>query len=106
MPPDYEPPRGAKAEDALRGTEPFVLQSDGLGWLYVPRGLKGGPMPAHYEPGESPFDNPLYPQNANPARQRIDRPGKRYPPSRAAPGPRVHPFVVTTAPPTAHQPAG
>jgi formate dehydrogenase major subunit len=106
MAPDYEPPPGARAEDALRGTEPFVLQSDGLGWLYVPRGLKDGPMPAHYEPEESPFDNPLYPQNANPARQRIDRPGNRYAPSGAAPGSRVYPFVVTTYRLTEHHTAG
>jgi formate dehydrogenase major subunit len=106
MPPDYEPPPGARAEDALRGTEPFVLQSDGLGWLYVPRGLKDGPMPAHYEPEESPFDNPLYPQSANPARQRIDRPGNRYAPSGAAPGSRVYPFVVTTYRLTEHHTAG
>jgi formate dehydrogenase major subunit len=106
MPPDYEPPPGAKAEDALRGSEPFVLQSDGLGWLYVPRGLKDGPMPTHYEPEESPFDNPLYHQNSNPARQRIDRPGNRYAPSGATPGSRVYPFVTTTYRLTEHHTAG
>src|SRR5205823_5002533 len=106
MPPDYEPPPGARAEDALGGTEPFVLQSDGLGWLYVPRGLKDGPMPTHYEPEESPFDNPLYPQRANPARQRIDRPGNRYAPAGAAPGSGVYPFVVTTYRLTEHHTAG
>jgi formate dehydrogenase major subunit len=106
MPPDYEPPPGAKAEDALRGTEPFVLQSDGLGWLYVPRGLKDGPMPTHYEPEESPFDNPLYHQNANPVRQRVDRPGNRYAPSGSSPGSRVYPFVFTTYRLTEHHTAG
>jgi formate dehydrogenase major subunit len=106
MPPDYEPPPGARAEDALRGSEPFVLQSDGLGWLYVPRGLKDGPMPAHYEPEESPFGNPLYHQDSNPARQRIDRPGNRYAPSGRSPGSRVYPFVATTYRLTEHHTAG
>ena len=106
MPPDYEPPPGARAEDALGGTEPFVLQSDGLGWLYVPRGLKDGPMPTHYEPEESPFGNPLYHQDANPARQRFGRPGNRYAPSGATPGSRVYPFVVTTYRLTEHHTAG
>src|SRR5581483_5818083 len=54
-PPDYVPPEGAKAEDALSGTEPFVMQSDGKGWLYAPSGLVDGPMPTHYEPQESPL---------------------------------------------------
>ncbi len=106
MPPDYEPPPGARAEDALRGTEPFILQSDGLGWLYVPRGLKDGPLPAHYEPEESPVDNPLYGQNANPARQRIDRRGNRYAPSGSSPGSAVYPFVTTTYRLTEHHTAG
>jgi formate dehydrogenase major subunit len=106
MPPDYEPVPGAKAEDALRGTEPFVLQSDGLGWLYVPRGLKDGPMPAHYEPEESPFANPLYREAANPGRQRFDRPGNRYAPSGSSPGSRVYPFVATTYRLTEHHTAG
>src|SRR6266852_1255769 len=106
MPPDYEPPPGARAEDALRGTEPFILQSDGLGWLYVPRGLKDGPLPAHYEPEESPVDNPLYGQNANPVRQRIDRRGNRYAPSGSSPGAGVYPFVTTTYRLTEHHTAG
>ncbi|MEA2587774.1 MAG: formate dehydrogenase major subunit [Actinomycetota bacterium] len=106
MPPDYEPPPGAKAEDALRGSEPFVLQSDGVGWLYVPRGLKDGPMPVHYEPEESPFGNALYRQDANPVRQRFDRPGNRYAPSGATPGSRVYPFVFTTYRLTEHHTAG
>src|SRR3989475_10579641 len=106
MPPDYEPPPAARAEDALRGTEPFVMRSDGLGWLYVPRGLKDGPMPTHYEPEESPFGNPLYHQDANPARQRIARPGNRYAPSGTTPGSGVYPFVVTTYRLTEHHTAG
>ena len=72
--PDYIPPEGATAEDALRGDEPFIMQGDGKGWLYVPSGLTDGPLPTHYEPQESPFSNPLYEQQANPARQQFAPP--------------------------------
>src|SRR5690606_22343365 len=33
-PPSYRPPRGARAQDALAGSAPFVMQADGLGWLF------------------------------------------------------------------------
>jgi formate dehydrogenase major subunit len=52
---------------AIAGTNPFIMKTDGLGWLYAPVGLKDGPLPAHYEPVESPVGNVLYPmQNCNP----------------------------------------
>ncbi|HLI55948.1 MAG TPA: molybdopterin dinucleotide binding domain-containing protein, partial [Actinomycetota bacterium] len=106
MAPDYHPPEGATAEDALSGTDPFVMQADGLGWLFVPHGLADGPLPTHYEPDESPFDNRLYRQRANPARQRFDRPGNRYAPVGAEPGAEVYPFPVTTYRLTEHHTAG
>ena len=106
MAPTYQPPAGATAEDALRGTDPFVMQADGLGWLYVPHGLSDGPLPAHYEPEESPFHNPLYAQQANPARQRFDRVGNRYAPSGQEPGSSVYPYVTTTYRLTEHHTAG
>ena len=31
------------------------MHPDGVGWLWVPSGLKDGPLPAHYEPRESPL---------------------------------------------------
>jgi len=69
MAPDYRPPPGASAEQALRGDAPFVMQADGKGWLYAPAGIKDGPFPTHYEPHESPVANLLYAQQANPVRQ-------------------------------------
>ena len=42
-PPDYEPPAGAEGEDALAGDKPFILHPDGLGWIWVPAGLKDCP---------------------------------------------------------------
>jgi formate dehydrogenase major subunit len=65
-PPDYQPPSGATGMAAIAGTQPFITKCDGLGWLYSP-GIKDGPLPAHYEPVESPVGNLLYPRhNVNP----------------------------------------
>jgi len=77
-PPDYRPPEGAIAQDALAGVDPFIMQSDGKAWLFAPAGLADGPLPAHYEPFESPVDNPLYVQQHNPARQTYEHPANRY----------------------------
>jgi formate dehydrogenase major subunit len=106
MPPDYDPPEGAEAEKALSGSKPFIMQADGNGWLYVPNGLADGPLPAHYEPHESPFPNQLYGQQANPVRQVFDRPGNRYNPSHGRPGTEAYPYVITTYRLTEHHTAG
>ena len=52
--------------DALSGSDPFIMKPDGVGWLYVPSGLVDGPLPAHYEPAESPVVNALYRQQSSP----------------------------------------
>ncbi|TDE25142.1 formate dehydrogenase [Nonomuraea mesophila] len=100
-PPGYVPPEGAHAQDALAGTDPFIMQSDGKGWLYVPAGLVDGPLPAHYEPHESPVANPLYAQQANPARRTYHRPESPY----NVPDGRF-PYVLTTYRLTEHHTAG
>jgi formate dehydrogenase major subunit len=105
-PPDYVPPEGAEAEDAIRGDHPFVLQADGNGWLYVPSGLADGPLPTHYEPHESPFENLLYGQRSNPVRQLYDRPENPYHPEPGRPGNEAYPYVVTTYRLTEHHTAG
>ena len=66
--PDYRPPDGAKAQAAIAGHHPFIMQPDGRGWLFAPAGVVDGPLPTHYEPDESPVRNPLYGQASNPAR--------------------------------------
>ena len=70
--PDHVPDEGAKGPDAIGGHDPFVMQTDGKAWLFAPLGLADGPMPTHYEPPESPVHNPLYAQQGNPARRRLD----------------------------------
>jgi formate dehydrogenase major subunit len=105
-PPDYVPPPGAKAEDQIAGSHPFIMQSDGRGWLFAPAGLVDGPLPTHYEPHESPFANPLYGQSANPTRQRFRGPENPYNPSGGEPGAQEYPYVFTTYRLTEHHTAG
>jgi formate dehydrogenase major subunit len=104
--PDYTPPDGARAEHAIGGAEPFIMQSDGRAWLYVPTGLRDGPLPVHYEPQESPVANPLYSQQQNPARETYVHPLNRYNPSAAEQGSQVYPYVFTTYRLTEHHTAG
>ena len=101
-PPDYVPPDDATGPDAIRGDHPFIMQADGQGWIFVPQGLQDGPLPTHYEPHESPFDNPLYRQRANPARQQNDLAEDPYNP----PGSETYPYVATTYRLTEHHTAG
>ncbi len=100
--PDYRPPQDARAEDAIAGDDPFIMQTDGKAWLYSPAGVLDAPIPAHYEPEESPFANRLYAQQSNPAREAYSRKDNRYSP----PGSDIFPFVFTTYRLTEHHTAG
>ena len=63
----HEPAKpGAAGIDAHAGSDPFIMQRDGLAQLFVPHSLKDGPLPAHYEPLESIVKNPVYTQQHNP----------------------------------------
>jgi formate dehydrogenase major subunit len=104
--PDYVPPDDAKAEQAIAGNHPFIMQSDGRSWLFVPQGLEDGPLPAHYEPHESPFRNPLYAQRSNPGRQVTDLDVDPYNPADGEPGADLYPYVMTTYRLTEHHTAG
>jgi formate dehydrogenase major subunit len=105
-PPDYTPPDGATGVAAITGTDPFIMQADGKAWLFAPAGMVDGPLPAHYEPQESPFANLLYGQQHNPVRQIISRPQSPYQPSGNEPGSDVFPYVATTLRLTEHHTAG
>jgi formate dehydrogenase major subunit len=100
--PDYVPPEGAKAQDAIAGNDPFIMQGDGKAWLFAPSGLVDGPLPTHYEPAESPVDNAFYKQQSNPTLEQITGPWNRGNPPRS----EVFPFAVTTYRLTEHHTAG
>jgi formate dehydrogenase major subunit len=106
--PHYQPPDGATGPAGLSGADPFIMQADGKAWLFAPAGLVDGPLPAHYEPQDSPFSNALYQQQRNPVRQvtPYQHPGNRMQPSGASPGSDVFPYVATTYRLTEHHTAG
>jgi formate dehydrogenase major subunit len=105
-PPSYRPPEGTEGIEALAGDDPFIMQADGKGNLYVPQGLIDGPLPTHYEPVESPFRNPFYGQQSNPTRKDYPRPENRLNPSPPEEHSEVFPFVFTTSRLTEHHTAG
>ncbi len=102
-PPNYTPPAGAAGMDAISGSDPFIMKPDGKGWLFVPKGLQDGPLPAHYEAAESPVHNALYHQQSNPAAKYYrNRPDNRL----AAVGDPNYPIVITTYRLTEHHVSG
>ncbi len=102
-PPSYRPERGATGLASLGGDDPFLMQADGKGWIFAPAGILDGPFPTHYEPEESVIENPLYPQQCNPARMEWHR--RENPYHRAYGDPRF-PYVLTTYRLTEHHTAG
>jgi formate dehydrogenase major subunit len=104
--PDYRPPQDAQGVEALSGIDPFIMQSDGKGWLFAPAGVVDGPLPTHYEPQDSPVANPLYRKQRNPGRLTREHPENRYQPSGREPGAELYPYVVTTYRLTEHFTAG
>jgi formate dehydrogenase major subunit len=101
--PDTPAQPDALGIDAHTGADPFIMNGDGRAWLYAPSGLKDGPLPAHYEPFESPVANALYPdwQN-NPCVLTFDR---RDNPMHGRGNPR-YPYIITTYRLTEHHTSG
>jgi formate dehydrogenase major subunit len=90
MRPDYSKhPHGM---EALGGDCPFIMEADGKCMLFVPSGLKDGPLPTYYEPVESPVRNAFYGQQINPTAKLWPRPGNEI----HAPEDPDFPFVFTT----------
>jgi len=101
--PDSKGDPKKKGDAALAGDEPFIMHPDGVGWIWVPSGLKDGPLPAHYEPLESNVGNELYPDHEkNPAAETKERPDNPY---ASSPDERF-PYVLTTYRLTEHHTAG
>jgi formate dehydrogenase major subunit len=107
-PPSYRPPDDAAGVEAIAGDDPFIMQSDGKGWLFVPSGLIDGPLPTHYEPVESPVRNPLYGQQSNPTRKVYPRPENQGNPAPPEPDAQVevYPYVFSVSRLTEHHTAG
>jgi formate dehydrogenase major subunit len=104
--PDYRPPVGTGGPKGIAGDDPFIMQADGKGWLFAPKGLVDGPLPAHYEAQESPVQNPVYPQQSNPTRKVFPRKDNLWAPSGNTPGSDIYPYVFTTYRLTEHHTAG
>jgi formate dehydrogenase major subunit len=101
-PPDAKPKPDGVGIETHDGASPFIMQADGKGWLYVPVGLKDGPMPTHYEPYESPFHNTVYKQQSNPVAITWQVPGNPYAPV----GSPDYPHVCSTYRLTEHHLSG
>ncbi|KLO27067.1 formate dehydrogenase [Mycolicibacter heraklionensis] len=104
--PNARPDPALGGPDALAGDDPFVMQPDGKGWLFAPKGVVDGPLPTHYEPQESPIANAVYRQQRNPARITFPRKDNLSAPSAGEPGADVYPYVFTTYRLTEHHTAG
>jgi formate dehydrogenase major subunit len=59
---------------------PFIMNPEGVGRIFGPlSAFADGPFPEHYEPIESPIDNPLHPaQTHNPVVKRFKTPDDKY----------------------------
>jgi formate dehydrogenase major subunit len=93
-PPSYRPADDAKGMDAIAGDNPFIMKSDGKGWLFAPGGVKDAPFPTHYEPVESPVRNRIYPQHqVAPTNRYFPGPGNAI---AHTPGDPEYPIVACT----------
>jgi formate dehydrogenase major subunit len=95
--PDYPPdadPRDPKAP------LPFIMTGEGTGRLFS-SSVADGPFPEHYEPIESPIDNPLHPEvSATPVAFLYDQAAGR--PNRFG-TPDEYPYVATSYRLTEHE---
>jgi len=73
--PDFKP--DSKPDEHMG---PFIMNPEGVGRIFVPLGaFADGPFPEHYEPIESPIDNPLHPQHSsNPVVKKFKTPMDKY----------------------------
>ena len=83
---------GASGIEAHSGADPFIMNLDGRGQLFVAGALVDAPLPAHYEPLQSVIENPLYAQQSNPLLREWKRDDNRY--NRAVDP--DFPYVLTT----------
>jgi formate dehydrogenase major subunit len=88
--PDYS--KNPHGMDAIAGDAPFIMTADGMSQIFVSTGLKDGPLPTHFEPIESPVQNPLYGPQVNPVAKLWKRSGNEL----AEVGDPRFPYIFTT----------
>ena len=105
FPPTKKPNAPAKPNgvglDFHDGASPFIMKGDGKAWLFAPSGLVDGPLPAHYEPYESPVQNFVYKQQTNPL-TKVWEPKEML----AAVGSKEYPHILSTYRLTEHHLSG
>jgi formate dehydrogenase major subunit len=77
--PDFSPTKppsapfnpAAEGLAALSGTDAFIMQPDGRGWIFSTTVVTDGPLPEHYEPYDHPIPNLFHP-NGSPTAGQID----------------------------------
>jgi formate dehydrogenase major subunit len=107
--PDFPPTKKPNAParpngvglDFHDGASPFIMKGDGKAWLFAPSGLVDGPLPAHYEPYESPVQNFVYKQQTNPL-AKVWEPKEML----AAVGSKEYPHILSTYRLTEHHLSG
>jgi formate dehydrogenase major subunit len=99
--PDAQAKPGGVGLDYHDGASPFIMKGDGKGWLFAPSGLVDGPLPTHYEPYESPVQNPVYKQQGNPV-AKVWEPQERLSPVGSA----DYPHILSTYRLTEHHLSG
>jgi len=59
---------------------PFIMNPEGIGRIFAPlAAFAEGPFPEHYEPIESPVQNPLHPEHSNnPVVKKFKTPADKY----------------------------
>ena len=90
--------RTRAARPRLAGDDPFIMQADGKGWLFAPKGMVDGPLPTHYEPQESPVAQPALPAAAEPGADGVPAQGQPVEP--VGRRTRVPTSTPTSSPPT------
>lgn len=99
--PDMLPVEPGKVHaTGVPGDTPFIMKPWGLGGIWAERILPDGPVPVHYEPAESPVQNPLYKQQTIPTAVLYQSPYDQYGTA------EKFPYVVTTYRLTEHQTSG
>jgi formate dehydrogenase major subunit len=95
--PDYPPTADPSKPDSPL---PFIMTGEGTGRLFS-NGVADGPFPEHYEPIESPIDNPLHPAvSATPVAFLYDKAAGR---SNRFGTPAEFPYVATSYRLTEHE---